>query len=192
MGETTTRRGFLRALSGGTVATAAAASADEATAQGQQTIDMTDQLVYEPESVTVQPGTTVVWDNVGAVPHSVTAYGDQIPGEAQYFASGGFDDEDAARQGYPDGSIGGGEQYEHTFETEGDYEYFCIPHESAGMVGSITVGTGGGGGGEGGGGGLPSIPESAKTLGVATVSAMLSVLVLVYFFLKYGGDYGLE
>ncbi|RBI61824.1 plastocyanin [halophilic archaeon] len=190
MGETTTRRGFLRALSGGTAATATAATADEAAAQGQQTIDMTDQLVFDPDSVTVQPGTTVVWENVGSVPHSVTAYGDQIPGEAEYFASGGFDSEDAARQAYPEGSIGGGERYEHTFETEGEYEYFCIPHETAGMVASITVGSGGGEGG--GGGGMPAIPESARTLGVATVSAMVSVLVLVYFFLKYGGDYGLD
>ncbi|WP_440007620.1 plastocyanin/azurin family copper-binding protein [Halomicrococcus sp. SG-WS-1] len=190
MGETTTRRGFLRALSGGTAATAAAATADETAAQGQQTIDMTDQLVFDPDSVTVQPGTTVVWENVGSVPHSVTAYEDQIPGEAEYFASGGFDSEDAARQAYPEGSIDGGERYEYTFETEGDYEYFCIPHESAGMVASITVGSGGGE--SGGGGGMPAIPESARTLGVATVSAMASVLVLVYFFLKYGGDYGLD
>jgi len=169
---------------------AAAAAAGEAVAQEQQTIDMTDTLVYEPAEVTVAPGTTVVWENVGSVGHSVTAYEDEIPDEAEFFASGGFDGEDAARQAYPEGDIGGGGQYEYTFETEGEYGYFCIPHESAGMVGTITVGAGGGG--EGDGAAAPSIPNSAKTIGVATVSAMASVLLLVYFFLKYGGDYGLD
>jgi plastocyanin len=169
---------------------AASAAAGEAVAQGQQTIDMTDTLVYEPAEATVAPGTTVVWDNVGSVGHSVTAYEDEIPEGAEFFASGGpFDGEDAARSAYPEGEIGGGGTYEYTFETEGEYGYFCIPHESAGMVGTITVGAGGGGEG---GGAAPSIPNSAKTLGVATVSAMASVLLLVYFFLKYGGDYGLD
>lgn len=185
----TTRRGFLRAMTGGT---AASVAAGEAGAQEQQTIDMTDALVYEPAEATVPPGTTVVWENVGTVGHSVTAYEDEIPEEAEFFASGGpFDSEDAARQAYPDqGDIAGGETYEYTFETEGEFGYFCIPHESAGMVGTITVGAGGGG--EGDGAAVPSIPNSAKTIGVATVSAMASVLLLVYFFLKYGGDYGLD
>ncbi|WP_049971560.1 plastocyanin/azurin family copper-binding protein [Haladaptatus cibarius] len=189
-GTETTRRGFLRGLSGGT---AVASTAGVASAQNQQTVEMTDSLVYEPESITVSPGTTVVWDNVGSVGHSVTAYEDEIPEEAGYFASGGFDSEQAARDAYPEGDIGGGEQYEHTFDVEGTYEYFCIPHESAGMVGTVEVGAGGGGeGGGGGGGALPSVPNSAITLGVATMSAMVTVLVLSYFFLKYGGDYGLD
>ncbi|WP_458206955.1 plastocyanin/azurin family copper-binding protein [Haladaptatus sp. NG-SE-30] len=188
MGGTTTRRGFLRGIAGGA---AAGSVASEAVAQGQQTIDMTDDLVFDPDSVTVAPGTTVVWQNVGSIGHSVTAYQDQIPGEAEYFASGDFDSEEAARQAYPEGDIGGGGQYQHTFEVEGTYEYFCIPHESAGMLGTIEVGEGGGTT-PGGGGALPSVPNSARTLGVATVSALLSVLALAYFFLKYGGDYGLD
>lgn len=61
----------------------------------------------------------------GGIGHSVTAYGDEIPDDAAYFASGGFDSEDAARDAYPDeGNIPGGESYSHTFETAGTYEYF--------------------------------------------------------------------
>lgn len=153
------------------------------------TVDMTDQLVFDPDSITIAPGDTVVWENVGSVGHSVTAYGDEIPGDAEYFASGGFDGEDAARNAYPDGEVAGGESFEHTFEVEGEYGYFCIPHESVGMVASLTV-QAGGAATEGGGAQLPSIPDSAKTLGIVSVSAMLSVLALAYFFLKYGGDYG--
>lgn len=103
-------------------------------------MDMTDDLVFDPAEVSVATGDTVVWENVGSVTHSVTAYEERIPDGAAYFASGGFDTEQAARDAYPEGSIGGGEPFEHTFETAGTYEYFCIPHEGAGMTGTVEVG----------------------------------------------------
>ncbi|WP_458210822.1 plastocyanin/azurin family copper-binding protein [Haladaptatus sp. NG-SE-30] len=110
---------------------------------GNQSVDMTDQLVYDPEQLTISVGDTVVWENVGSVGHSVTAYEEKIPSDASYFASGGFDSEQDARDNYPQqGDIPGGESYEHTFEVEGTYEYFCIPHESAGMKGTIEVNEG--------------------------------------------------
>jgi hypothetical protein len=40
-----------------------------------------------------------------------------------------------------------------------------------------------GGGGQTG----PAVADSAKTLGIATLIAMVSTLVLAFFFLKYGG-----
>lgn len=104
------------------------------------TVEMTDELTFEPKNIQVSAGTTVTWKNVGAVAHSVTAYEDKLPDEASYFASGGFDSESAANDGYPDeGSIAEGESYEHTFETTGTYEYYCIPHEMSGMVGKVKV-----------------------------------------------------
>ena len=102
------------------------------------TIDMTDSLDFEPETVTVGVGDTVDWVTVGAVAHSVTAYEADLPDGAAYFASGGFETESAARSGYPDGSVGQDETYSHTFETDGEFPYFCIPHES-GMVGTVVV-----------------------------------------------------
>ena len=193
------RRAFLHTATGAAVAVGAsgAASAQEETATendgegggggGQtHTVDMTDQLVFDPEDITIAPGDTVVWENVGSVGHSVTAYEEQIPDGATYFASGGFDSEQAARDGYPaEGNIPGGEAYEHTFQTTGTYEYFCIPHETVGMVGTVTVQEGGAGGGEGGGG-RPAIPDGAKTLGVAAFTSMMGILGLAYVFLRYG------
>lgn len=191
------RRAFVRRGTSGAVAAATAAgvagSAGTASAQTAHTVDMTDQLVFDPDQLTIAPGDTVVWENVGSVGHSVTAYEDRIPGDAEYFASGGFDSEQAARNAYPEGDVAGGESFEHTFEVEGEYGYFCIPHESAGMVASLTVGEGGGTPtGGGGGGGPPPVPESARTLALATIFGLLSTLGLAYVFMKYGGDYGTE
>jgi hypothetical protein len=76
----------------------------------------------------------------------------------------------------------------------GEYEYYCQPHRSAGMVATIVVNESGEApsSGGGGGGGPPPIPDSAKTLGLATVVGMLSTLGLAYFFMRYGGDYEID
>ncbi|WP_336036874.1 plastocyanin/azurin family copper-binding protein [Halobacterium yunchengense] len=89
-------------------------------------------------------GDTVVWANSGSRNHTVTAYDDGVPEGADYFASGGFEDEQAAREAWEkslgDGGIlAPGETYEHTFEVAGDYYYFCVPHEDAGMLGKVVV-----------------------------------------------------
>jgi len=158
---------------------------------GTVTIDMTDELVFDPDETTVAPGTTVVWENVGQVGHSVTAYEDEIPEEAEFFASGDLEDEQAARQSYPQqGDVAGGESYEHTFDVEGEYGYFCVPHEAVGMVASLTVTTEQQGGD--GGPSVPTVPDSAMVIALASTMALLSVSFLSYFFLKYGGDYEAE
>ncbi|MFC4356527.1 plastocyanin/azurin family copper-binding protein [Halobium salinum] len=190
-----TRREFLRAGTavgvsvGVGVASGATAPvvAQEAT---EHLVEMTDGLVFDPDSLTVAPGDTVVWRTVGSVGHSVTAYADGIPEDAEYFASGGFETESAARRGYPRGDVGTDEEFGHTFGVEGEYEYFCIPHESVGMVGTVTVQAGGAApepAVE-----LPSVPDAAKSLALAAGTAMVSVVAMAYVLLKYGGDYGGE
>ena len=106
------------------------------------TVEMTDELAYEPKKIQVDAGTTVTFENVGSIGHTVTAYEDEIPDGADYFASGGFDSLQAAKDGYSNGQEGNipeGESYEVTLETTGTYEYYCIPHEMNGMVGTIKV-----------------------------------------------------
>lgn len=103
------------------------------------TVEMTDDLRFAPETVAVARGGTVTWENVGSVDHTVTAYGDEIPDGAAYFASGGFDSERDARTFLREGLVGAGETYAHTFERTGTYGYFCIPHESSGMAGTVRV-----------------------------------------------------
>ncbi|QCC60650.1 DUF5059 domain-containing protein [Natrinema thermotolerans] len=103
-------------------------------------VDM-QAVAFEPETLTVAQGDTVAWKHAAGEPHSVTAYEDRIPDDADYWASGGFDGEDAAREGWENGkgAVQSGESYVHTFETTGEHEYVCVPHEKAGMVGTVVV-----------------------------------------------------
>jgi len=103
-----------------------------------ETVGMRDDLAFTPAAVRVTAGTTVTFENTSSIGHTVTASGDGIPEAATYFASGEFDTEQAAVDAYPaGGNLEAGETYEHTFETTGTHDYYCIPHEMNGMVGTI-------------------------------------------------------
>ncbi|MFC7130531.1 plastocyanin/azurin family copper-binding protein [Haloferax chudinovii] len=86
---------------------------------------------FEPHVVRVNVGGTVTFHNESGT-HSTTAYhpdNDQpqlVPGGAASWDSGILSEEGAT--------------FEHTFETEGVYHYYCIPHEALGMVGTVIVG----------------------------------------------------
>jgi len=103
-------------------------------------VDMT-AVAYEPAELTVSAGDKVAWKYAAGEAHSVTAYEDKIPEGASYWASGGFESQSAAETGWDEGkgAVQSGHSYVHTFETTGAHEYFCIPHEAAGMVGTVVV-----------------------------------------------------
>lgn len=136
------RRGFLALAGAGVSASLAGCFDGEAAAAEDNRVTMT-QVKFRPEELTVPVGTTVVFDNTSSHSHTVTASG--LPDEAdnsEYFASGGFDDYEAAKAAW-DARSGGklepGESYENTFTTPGRYDYVCIPHLRADMVGAIVV-----------------------------------------------------
>jgi plastocyanin len=143
---------------------------------GSETVELVD-YAFEPateDPLVIAPGTTVtftwVTDN-----HNIVV-------ESKPEASDWEGHEPIENSGF---------ETEHTFDAEGTYEFYCQPHESLGMVGTIEVTTEAGGGEAGAEGGAGSIlPESAQTIGIATTGALVSVLGLAYFFMKYGGDYG--
>jgi plastocyanin len=103
------------------------------------TVEMTDSQRFDPETITIEVGETITWVNESDEAHTVTAYGDEIPEGASYFASGGASNEEEARDDLSEGLIESGETFEVTLDTPGTYEYYCIPHESSGMKGTITV-----------------------------------------------------
>ncbi|MDS0296676.1 plastocyanin/azurin family copper-binding protein [Halogeometricum sp. S3BR5-2] len=133
------RRQMLK-LGGSTlIATAIAGCSSNSNPDGTTRVSMNEDFAFDPKTVTVSAGTTVRWVNDSEVGHTVTAYGDRIPTEAAYFASGGFESERAARNDVSGGLLATDETYEHTFDITGTYEYVCIPHESSGMTGTVTV-----------------------------------------------------
>ncbi|WP_262175326.1 plastocyanin/azurin family copper-binding protein [Haloarcula laminariae] len=137
------RRTVLRmsgvALAGGLAGCGGSGSDTPTGGDTDNLVEMTDDLNFEPADITVSVGDTVTWTTTGSVPHSVTAYEEQLPDGGTYFASGEFDSESAAREAYPsEGAVASEDSYEHTFETTGEFPYFCIPHES-GMKGTVVV-----------------------------------------------------
>lgn len=97
---------------------------------------------FDPESITVTTGTTVVWKNTSSIAHTVTARAEGIPEDTAFFASGGYDTQAAAEEAWRGGNGGAiyqGETYERDFPVPGEYVYYCIPHEAAGMAGVVTV-----------------------------------------------------
>ncbi|WP_137283363.1 plastocyanin/azurin family copper-binding protein [Halorussus salinisoli] len=105
------RRQFLGAAVGTGASSYASGKAATRAQENRTTIDVTDGLVFDPDETTIPPGSTVVWKNVGSVGHSVIGYEDEIPDEAEHFASAGFDSEQAARDAYPEGEVAGDETY---------------------------------------------------------------------------------
>lgn len=95
-------------------------------------VRMTQNKTFEPKTITVKVGDTVVWKNVSDSTHSVTdvshlattAQDASLPSEAKEFNSG---------------LMPPGKEYSHTFTVPGTYKYFCIPHEEVGMVGTVIV-----------------------------------------------------
>lgn len=132
------RRAFLAAAGG----TAFAGCLDSrATGEGDHDVGMS-AVEFLPATVTVAVGAEVVWRNTSRDGHTVTAYGDGLPDGADFFASGGYDTESAAREAWMEGfggRIDADETYRHTFDVAGEYPYFCIPHERAGMTGTVVV-----------------------------------------------------
>ncbi len=70
---------------------------------------------FEPADITVKPGTTVTWVHGSSMPHTVTGNADGLRSSTLYR----------------------GQQFSHTFDATGRYDYSCDFHPS--MKGSVIV-----------------------------------------------------
>lgn len=95
-------------------------------------VQMNDELKFVPDRLTVKVGDTVTWRNAGTVAHTVT----DDPAKAQNKANATLP---SGAEPWDSGLVAGGQTWSRTFGTAGDYRYFCVPHESAGMLGTLTV-----------------------------------------------------
>ena len=149
----------------------------DATGQSEFTITVGAEgnggnFAFAPPAVHVDPGTTLLfeWTGEGGA-HNAISQGEGPIDSGSTISEAGI-------------------HYELTIEAEGIHKYYCSPHKGQGMKGAVVVGTdyptvetpapGSGG---------PSLPASAKSLGIATSFVMAATLGLAYFFMKFGGDY---
>ncbi|QHS16069.1 cupredoxin domain-containing protein [Halopenitus persicus] len=141
------RRRFLeRAAGAATVAAALPISGCLGSVAGGQSerdydVGMT-ATTFRPQEVTIAVGESVTWRNTSARTHTVTAYEDAIPEDADFFATGGYEDEATAREEWwsdRGGALENGDEFTHTFEIPGRYDYVCVPHEQGGMIGAVIV-----------------------------------------------------
>ncbi|MGH7531123.1 MAG: cupredoxin domain-containing protein [Gemmatimonadales bacterium] len=80
-------------------------------------VNATDNLRFEPATLTIAPGQTVCWQNRENEFHTVTS------DDGTTFNS----------------NLGAGAFFVRTFGTAGSFPYHCIPHLDQGMVGTVTV-----------------------------------------------------
>lgn len=87
---------------------------------------------FDPVGLWIEPGTTVRWVNEANV-HTATAYHPandthalRIPENAEPWDSGYL--------------VNPGDNFEIVLTEPGVYDYYCAPHEAAGMVGRLIVG----------------------------------------------------
>ena len=76
-----------------------------------------NELAFEPAAIRVRPETTVTWKWIDGGSHDVVA------------TDGLFDSGGPQKSG----------TFEYTFETVGTAYYYCTPHQSAGMKGTVVV-----------------------------------------------------
>eukprot|EP00475_Leptophrys_vorax_P041268 TRINITY_DN77838_c0_g1_i1.p1 TRINITY_DN77838_c0_g1~~TRINITY_DN77838_c0_g1_i1.p1 ORF type:complete len:159 (-),score=13.34 TRINITY_DN77838_c0_g1_i1:83-559(-) len=85
-------------------------------------------LAFVPSSASVAAGEAITFKNNAGFPHNVVFDEDEVPAGV-----------DADAISHPDLINAPGETFTVTLKTAGTYEYYCEPHQGAGMVGKITV-----------------------------------------------------
>lgn len=107
-------------------------SAASSSGGASSVVKMGDDMKFSPETLTIAKGTTVEFENTGSTPHTATCDPNKAVNKADAVLPAGA-------QPFDSGMVNGGASFKHTFDVAGDYTYFCIPHESMGMVGHIKV-----------------------------------------------------
>lgn len=91
-------------------------------AESAEVIVNIKDFAFDKQSITITEGDTVTWANADGVSHTTTS-GTNCKADNQWNS----------------GLLSQGASFSHTFTTEGTYPYFCAPHCSGGMTGTVTV-----------------------------------------------------
>lgn len=95
-------------------------------------VGMSDDLRFTPATIRIRAGQTVRWVNGSDLPHTVTADPALARAEGSVLLPAGA-------QPFDSGMLAPGARFTRRFDVPGTYRYFCIPHEGAGMIGTIVV-----------------------------------------------------
>ena len=85
-------------------------------------------FVSQPNKITVAKGETIEFVNNKAFPHNVVFDEDAVPDGVDVDSLSSYDLLNAP-----------GESHSATFDVAGTYEYYCEPHQGAGMAGKVVV-----------------------------------------------------
>lgn len=99
---------------------------------GDHEIALSNQLRFLPGTLRIRVGDTVRWRNASDLVHTVTADASRAAKPADVHVPDGAEPFDS-------GDLKPGQTFSHTFTVPGEYRYFCVPHELAGMVARIIV-----------------------------------------------------
>ncbi|WP_336099142.1 plastocyanin/azurin family copper-binding protein [Roseovarius sp. CH_XMU1461] len=93
-----------------------------------------ERIWFDPIGLAVEPGTTLRFTNRDpGNSHTATAYHPKIFGRTRRIP--------AFAEPWNSDFLLPNESFEVTLTTPGVYDYYCLPHEMAAMVGRIVVGT---------------------------------------------------
>lgn len=122
--------GFLAALLLGP----AARAAGDVVEIGMQGTADGSQVWFDPVGIHIRPGQTIRWTNHDpGNSHTTTAYHPDVFGRPRRIPAGA--------KPWDSDYLLPGESFSVMFTVPGVYDYYCVPHEHAGMVGRIVVGT---------------------------------------------------
>lgn len=95
-------------------------------------IEMTDEMKFMPETLTVSVGETLVWINRGSLPHTATdnPINAAVPEHNVLPVNATSWDSKALQQG---------ESFKYIPTVPGNYTYSCTLHEANGMIGRLIV-----------------------------------------------------
>lgn len=93
-----------------------------------QRVAVGDGLQFDPEGFDVAVGDTVLWEWLGGG-HNVKFDDGDVPDGTSWTGTAG----DRTT------TYGEGHRHWHTFEVAGEYDYYCVPHQTSGMRGEFTV-----------------------------------------------------
>jgi plastocyanin len=108
-------RGSQAVLAANTTPSSQAAASDKSMTAGENVTVRIDGMRFDPQNITVKPGTTVTWVHGSQMPHTIS-------GNAGGLSSG---------------ILYNGQEFSHTFSAPGSYNYFCGLHPS--MTGNVVV-----------------------------------------------------